>query len=99
MYRFSRGSTLSLSPTFTKSGTCTTPPVSSVAGFVTFETVSPFTPGSVSTTVNALTPGALVNGKRAIFELGRIDVHDGGADGDGSTGPNQLFMTQGLFVP
>src|SRR6478735_12759548 len=50
MYRFSRGSTLIRSPTFTKSGTWTTPPVSSVAGFVTFEPVSPFTPGSVSVT-------------------------------------------------
>src|SRR5438128_353021 len=58
MYRFSRGSIFSLSPTFTKSGTWTTPPVSSVAGFVTFETVSPFTPGSVSTTVSSTDEGS-----------------------------------------
>src|SRR6185437_10336592 len=49
-YRFSRGSTLILSPTFTNSGTCTTAPVSSVAGLVTLETVSPLIPGSVSVT-------------------------------------------------
>src|SRR6266567_4412918 len=57
MYRFSRGSTLSLSPTFTNSGTCTTAPVSRVAGFVTFETVSPLTPGSVSVTSSTTDPG------------------------------------------
>ena len=54
MYRFSRGSSLILSPTFTKSGTWMTAPVSRVAGFITFETVSPFTPGSVSAMLKKL---------------------------------------------
>jgi hypothetical protein len=44
--------------------------------------------------------GATPATKRTLWELGRIDVTDGGPDGDGSTqGDNALFMDQGLFVP
>src|SRR5215207_5224120 len=58
MYRRSRVSTLTRSPTFTNSGTWTTAPVSSVAAFVTLETVSPLTPGSVSTTESSTEAGS-----------------------------------------
>jgi hypothetical protein len=36
-----------------------------------------------------------------VMELGKIDVTDGGPDGDPSTSSDQstLFLTQGLFVP
>ena len=49
---------------------------------------------------NALTPG-LVRGKsRAIFELGTIDVYDGGADANATTAAdNERFLTQGVFAP
>jgi hypothetical protein len=52
------------------------------------------------TTANALMPGLVTNGNRAIWELGQVQVYDGGADGNsGTTGDNTLFMNQGLFVP
>ena len=38
--------------------------------------------------------------KRAVWQLGKVQVYDGGADGDADTaGDNTLFMEQGLFVP
>jgi uncharacterized repeat protein (TIGR01451 family) len=54
---------------------------------------------SISTTADALIPGMVTEGKRAIWELGRTRVFDGGADGDAATGPNTLFAVQGVFVP
>ena len=45
-------------------------------------------------------PGAVVEGKRAIWELKGIDVFDGGADDQAATtSGNTLFARQGLFVP
>jgi hypothetical protein len=42
----------------------------------------------------------LVDGRRHLWELGRLQVWDGGADGDGETAAdNTLFAIQGLFVP
>ena len=39
-------------------------------------------------------------GQRAIWELGQIQVFDGGSDGDGdTTGDNTLFAVQGAFAP
>jgi hypothetical protein len=54
---------------------------------------------SISTTFNALMPGAVTEGNRAIWELGQVQVFDGGPDGDVGTQPNMLFATQGIFVP
>jgi len=31
--------------------------------------------------------------------MGKVRVFDGGADGDASTEPDALFMTQGVFIP
>jgi hypothetical protein len=54
----------------------------------------------LTTTANALAPGTLTSGARTIWELGQVQVDDGGADGDADTaGDNSLFMVQGLFVP
>jgi hypothetical protein len=53
----------------------------------------------VGTTVDAVVPGAIRAGDRAIWELGAIEVYDGGADGDPATADNTLFARQGLFVP
>jgi hypothetical protein len=44
-------------------------------------------------------PGAVTAGKRAIWQLGQIQVYDGGPDGLASTQPNTLFEDEGLFVP
>jgi hypothetical protein len=51
------------------------------------------------TTMNALTPGAVPEGRRSNWELGAVQVFDGGADGDVSTPGNGLLATQGVFVP
>jgi hypothetical protein len=45
---------------------------------------------SVDTTANALAPNAVVAGMRGIWEVGKVDVYDGG---------NNRFLTQGYFVP
>ena len=54
---------------------------------------------SVSTTLDAMLPGAVREGTRAVWELGRIEITDGGPDGDADTPGNAPFMRQGLFVP
>jgi hypothetical protein len=55
---------------------------------------------ATSTTANAVLPGQVLERQRAIWELGRVEVHDGGTDGNPSTGgDNTLFATQGVFVP
>ncbi len=55
---------------------------------------------STSTTANAVLPGQVLERQRAIWELGRVEVHDGGTDGNPSTaGDNTLFATQGIFTP
>ena len=40
-----------------------------------------------------------VEGLRAIWQLGPVEVLDGGADGSASTTPNTPFLRQGIFVP
>lgn len=52
--------------------------------------------------MDAVVPGIVLNleGKRAIWGLEELRFYDGGADGDAATSTdNELFMTQGLFVP
>ena len=49
--------------------------------------------------MDAVTPGSVVEGKRAIWQLGQVEVTDGGADGVASTEPNSPFARQGLFAP
>ena len=55
---------------------------------------------SLTSSFNAIAPGAVVEGKRANWQLGTIDVFDGGPDGLASTtSGNTLFARQGLFAP
>ena len=54
---------------------------------------------ATNTTLDAITPGAITELKRSLWQLDRIRVFDGGADGDVSTGPDTLFAVQGIFVP
>jgi hypothetical protein len=64
-------------------------------------TSDPATGGScgVDTTFDSLVPNVVTERDRAIWELDRVRVFDGGADGVAGTEPNSLFMTQGIFVP
>jgi hypothetical protein len=54
---------------------------------------------SLTTTADSVVPGAIKEGKRAIWQLGKVNVFDGGADGFPSSFPNDVFLTQGIFVP
>jgi len=55
---------------------------------------------SLTTTANAVLPGIAVNGSRAIWEVGGVQVVDGGPDGVASTATgNTVFATQAIFAP
>jgi hypothetical protein len=55
---------------------------------------------SIATTADSLLPGMVTEGKRAIWQLGQVQVTDGGEDGIAATAAdNTLFATQGVFVP
>ena len=44
-------------------------------------------------------PGLVVETKRTIWQMGDVELRDGGADGVASTQDNTLFARQGIFVP
>ena len=52
-----------------------------------------------NTSANATVPGVVKDGKRSVVEIEQLQVLDGGPDGLASTGPNELFSVQGLFIP
>jgi hypothetical protein len=55
---------------------------------------------SLTTAANSVMPGSVVSSQRTIWELGQVEVRDGGADGDAdTTADNQPFLRQGVFVP
>jgi hypothetical protein len=54
---------------------------------------------AVSTTADAVTPGIVPEGKRAIWQVGQVQVFDGGPDGVAATPGNTLFAVPGLFAP
>ncbi len=64
-------------------------------------TPDPATGGScaTSTSIDAIVPGAIKEGDRSIWQLGAVQVFDGGSDGSVATAPNTLFARQGIFVP
>ena len=53
----------------------------------------------VATTFNTVLPGAVVEGKRAIWELPEVQVRDGGVDGSANSDDYATFLVQGLFAP
>jgi hypothetical protein len=54
---------------------------------------------SVATTADAVTAGVVKESRRTVWQLGQVQVFDGGADGVASTTPNTLFAVQGVFAP
>ena len=48
---------------------------------------------------DAVTPGLVTEGARAMWQLGQVQVRDGGSDGVASTSGNTSFAVQGIFVP
>jgi hypothetical protein len=53
----------------------------------------------VATSLSNFVPGIVPEGQRAVWEMGQVDVYDGGPDGDAGTDDNTLFATQGIFIP
>jgi hypothetical protein len=41
----------------------------------------------------------VVEDSRSVWELEKVNLFDGGPDGDAETPDNSLFATQGVFVP
>ena len=55
---------------------------------------------AIVTTLDSVLPGAVPEGRRSVWELGPVEVFDGGGDGlASSAGDNSLFAEQGVFVP
>jgi hypothetical protein len=51
------------------------------------------------TSFDALVPGLIKERKRTIWQIGQIEVRDGGEDGAASSDDNTVFAKQGVFVP
>jgi hypothetical protein len=54
---------------------------------------------AVNTTANAVLPGAVTSGARSIWQVGQVEVYDGGTDGIAATDGNTVFLRQGVYVP
>ena len=55
---------------------------------------------AATTTADAIAPGTVKEARRTIWQLGRVELYDGGADGDANTpAGDTLFATQGVFIP
>jgi hypothetical protein len=54
---------------------------------------------AISTSANSVVAGSVKSDKRAIWQLGRVEVFDGGASGIAGASDATLFEDQGLFVP
>jgi peptidoglycan/xylan/chitin deacetylase (PgdA/CDA1 family) len=54
---------------------------------------------ALATTADTIVPGVVHEGARANWEIGEIDLNDGGPDGVASTPDNSRFAVQGVFVP
>jgi phospholipase C len=54
---------------------------------------------SVSTSANTIVPGSVQTGQRAIWQLGQVQLYDGGSSGTAGASDAKLFEDQGVFVP
>jgi putative CocE/NonD family hydrolase len=54
---------------------------------------------AISTSANSVVPGSVKTGVRAVWEMGQIEVYDGGSSGTAGAGDATLFEHQGIFVP
>jgi hypothetical protein len=53
----------------------------------------------VTTSLNAVVAGSAVESKRSIWELGPVQVFDGGTSETAGAADARLFERQGLFIP
>jgi hypothetical protein len=54
---------------------------------------------TLASTFNAIVPGTVIEGKRANWELGKVQIFDGGSSGTAGASDATLFETEGLFFP
>jgi predicted acyl esterase len=54
---------------------------------------------SLTTTLDTLVPNTVKESQRSVWQLGQIQVNDGGSDGVAATPGNSLFAVQGIFIP
>ena len=54
---------------------------------------------TVVTSADAIAPATVREGWRTLWQLDRVRVLDGGADGRAATADNFAFATQGIFIP
>jgi hypothetical protein len=54
---------------------------------------------AIDTTANAVVPGSISAGHRTIWQVGSVEVFDGGTDGVAATDGNTVFLRQGVLVP
>jgi hypothetical protein len=54
---------------------------------------------TANTTADALVPGTVVENRRAIWQLGQIEVRDAGPNTIAGDGDDSTFARQGVFVP
>jgi hypothetical protein len=54
---------------------------------------------NAQTTANTLVPGSAQAGKRAIWELGQLELLDQGPNGAAGDSDDRVFETEGVFVP
>jgi uncharacterized repeat protein (TIGR01451 family) len=54
---------------------------------------------TLATTADSITPNTIAETKRTMWQLGDLEVLDGGPDGDVDTADNTVFLRQGIFVP
>jgi hypothetical protein len=54
---------------------------------------------SLSTSLDAAIPGVAKESRRAVWQVGQVQVLDGGPDGDAATDGNSTFARQGLSIP
>ena len=53
----------------------------------------------MTTTVDAMFPGTVIENDRAVWQIRKVEVYDGGPEGNPITANNTLFATQGTFIP
>jgi hypothetical protein len=54
---------------------------------------------AVSTSANAVAPGSVETGNRAIWQMGQVQLFDGGSSGTAGAADAALFEVQGAFAP
>jgi hypothetical protein len=54
---------------------------------------------AITTTANSVAPGWVKTGTRAVWEMGPVQLFDGGASGSADAADSALFEDQGLFIP